>query len=33
MVTQTWAYQPKNTEEMIGKEKNVQVRNEYIGNT
>jgi hypothetical protein len=29
MVTQTWTYQPKNTEERIGKE--VQVRNEYIG--
>jgi hypothetical protein len=33
MVTQTWTYQPKNTEERIGKEKKVQVRNEYIGNT
>jgi hypothetical protein len=33
MVTQTWTYQPKNTEESIGKEKKVQVRNEYIGNT
>jgi hypothetical protein len=33
MVTQTWAYQPKNTKERIGKEKKVQVRNEYIGNT
>jgi hypothetical protein len=33
MVTQTWTYQPKNTEERIRKEKKVQVRNEYIGNT
>jgi hypothetical protein len=33
MVTQTWTYQPKNTEERIGNEKKVQVRNEYIGNT
>jgi hypothetical protein len=33
MATQTWTYQPKNTEERIGKEKKVQVRNEYIGNT
>jgi hypothetical protein len=33
MVTQTWTYQPKNTEEMIGKEKKIQVRNECIGNT
>jgi hypothetical protein len=33
MVTQTWTYQPKNTEEKIGKLKKIQVRNEYIRNT
>jgi basic membrane lipoprotein Med (substrate-binding protein (PBP1-ABC) superfamily) len=33
MVTQTWTYQAKNSEERIGKEKKVQVRNEYIENT